>query len=309
MTNAPKLWKITAQARAVWQSGDLATAREMFAEGTKHFPDATGMLEPLMRICLLLNDRAGALSPAEKLAEVAPPTRRADFARMRDALRTGVIRAFDSDVHVPAEVVSGKILLQIWSENYEGAERRALASDLTDEDRVLELGAGIGAMALTAHHVAPKAAYLAVEANPAVFATLQTNIEENGSEAAALCGLASLSDGRATLNVPEDFWAASVHDLDAPTNTLQTAEFDTRRLLREHAPTVLIMDIEGAETDLLGALDLSGLRRLIIEFHPTLTGNATVTTCLKTLIEAGFDLDLTGSSGDVLVFERAAAPT
>lgn len=260
-----------------------------------------------MRICLLLNDRTGALAPAETLAEVAPPARKADFARMRDCLQTGVIRAFDSTLHVPAEVVSGKILLQIWPEKYEASERGALARDLTNADRVLELGAGIGAMALTAHHVAPQAAYLAVEANPEVFAVLQTNIAANASGAEALCGLASLSDGDATLNVPEDFWAASLHDLDAPTRALKTAELDTRRLLTEHAPTVLIMDIEGAETSLLGALDLSGLRRLVIEFHPTLTGNRAVSACLKTLLDAGFDLDLTASSGDVLVFERAAA--
>ncbi len=52
------------------------------------------------------------------------------------------------------------------------------------------------------------------------------------------------------------------------------------------------------------ALDLSGLRRIVVELHPSLVPPARLSALMATLLNAGFETDLILDRGDIYVFDR-----
>jgi len=75
--------------------------------------------------------------------------------------------------------------------------------------------------------------------------------------------------------------------------------------LRERKPSVLVMDIEGGELDLLPTLDLSSCRALMIELHPRIYQLAGIDRCFATLQQKGFTYDAKNSrGGTVVVFSK-----
>lgn len=53
-------------------------------------------------------------------------------------------------------------------------------------------------------------------------------------------------------------------------------------------PTVLIMDVEGAEVDVLTSSLLLGLKRIILEFHPQVVGPGDIERLRTHLFGLGF---------------------
>jgi FkbM family methyltransferase len=156
---------------------------------------------------------------------------------------------------------------------YEAGERALLASVLRPEDRVLDLGAGLGLVSASAARIA--AHVTAVEANPALLPIVEETWRLNGIRTARLLHgvVAGSGGGTVPFYLRADFWASS---LDAgPRAHVGMAE--VRRialgeLLAEVRPTVLSCDIEGGEIGLFDAVDLSGLRAVVIELHPKVYG-------------------------------------
>ena len=72
-----------------------------------------------------------------------------------------------------------------------------------------------------------------------------------------------------------------------------TVESDpTDQILAHERATVLVMDVEGVEIDLLRAADLSGLCEIIVELHPHIVGKKATRAmiddvCARGSVDAG----------------------
>ena len=294
-----------AQAQALMRFGEWSAALQVLRPVAATFPD-NALLARLIGQCALWDGHRKAAQEALEQAAALDPAQPAWVWRALAALNGRRMETGGLSLTLPAQKISPATIAGLASGQYERHEREAALADLRDGDRVLELGAGIGAMAMWISQARPDLSVTCVEGNPELAPLILQNFEVNRCGATLIEGLAALHEGEQTFYVSGDFWASSTRQPDAGAQAVRLPCIDVRRLLAETHPTILIVDIEGAEAEILPALDLSGVRRVIVEVHPKLIDPPQVSKVLHSLFQAGFDIDLTRDRGDVYVFDRAA---
>ena len=191
--------------------------------------------------------------------------------------------------------LTGTRIERINAARYEGEEIAGALSVVRPGDRVLELGAGLGLVgAVTAKNADPEAV-LSFEANPELIPHTRALYRANGLDGLIELRnavLLSAPDRPETLSfhIHNSFLGSSL--VDAPgrkTRVVEVPTEDFRAVMDAFRPTVLIMDIEGAEIDLLRHADLGGIRAVVIEFHPGVYGKDGMQACKTILRRAGFD--------------------
>ncbi|MEL6167639.1 MAG: FkbM family methyltransferase [Pseudomonadota bacterium] len=212
------------------------------------------------------------------------------------------------DLVVPRAMVTPPLAEVLSTGRYEHLEARAMSKSLRREDRVLEIGAGVGFLAILAARIVGQGAVTAVEANPDLVPVLHGNLTRNGVGGARVVhGAVSPPGSPETIAffARRAFWAGSTDErgkggetkIDVPAWTLAD-------LLDVSEATFLVMDIEGAEEHLFDAPLPEHLRRIIVELHPNRYGSAGVARVFQGALGSGFAYAPDGSRGKVVVFER-----
>ncbi len=190
---------------------------------------------------------------------------------------------------------------------YEENEAKTVLKVVRDDDRVLELGGGIGFMST---HIARNRNIDHVhvfEANPFLIPYIQKVHDMNGITNATVHN-AILGDTAGTIPfyVRRNLLASSLDWRDGfqVALTEQIEIRDTNQVIKDIQPNVLVCDIEGAETQLLPKMDLSGFRAAIVEVHPQWVGPEGINLVFKTFMDAGFAYYARGSIGKVIAFRR-----
>lgn len=190
-------------------------------------------------------------------------------------------------------------------ESYEKTESQILPKILEPSDKVLDVGAAVGLVGMIANDYAESVTM--VEANPDIAAIAKQNLERNNAsinliEAAVVAG----DQETVTFNLYHNFWAGSLldrHDVEkklVKAITVPAVKLST--LIQDH--NVLLMDVEGAEHDLLTNTDLTGIDKISVEVHPTAIGNDKVNELTAHLVRSGFTLVLEHTGEDNLYFKR-----
>lgn len=170
---------------------------------------------------------------------------------------------------------------------YEFAERKLLLRVLTPSDRVLEVGAGIGALGLVAARICGAANVLSFEADPDTLPVIEANQALNDLYPAVRASAVTADGGPLTFYRMGNIISSSVIDRgNAEAITVESERLDD--LIAEFAPTILLMDAEGAELELLRNADLSSLRAMVIETHAKITGDDSVVSLKRIVTDAGF---------------------
>ena len=177
---------------------------------------------------------------------------------------------------------------------YEGQEIAGALAVLRPGDRVLELGAGLGLVGAIAAGSGKPARVVSFEANPdliphirALYALngLQDRIEVRNE---VLISAPEAPD-TVTFHLRNSYLGSSLIDTDS--RATRPVEVPTARygaLLAELSPTVMLIDIEGGELDFLRHATLTGVRAIVIEFHPDAYGIEGMRACKALLEKAGF---------------------
>jgi FkbM family methyltransferase len=197
---------------------------------------------------------------------------------------------------------------------FEAAEVGGALAAIRPGDRVLELGAGSGAVgAAIARHCRP-AGILAFEPNPRLVPEARGLYARNGLQGAITLrhGLV-LAEPDAPATVAFHLRGNFLGSALTPRRGAAPAEMGevpvTRHadLRRDHPHNVIVMDIEGAEREFLRQADLSGVRLVPLELRPRLCGREGLRDCRRALRRAGLVRDDALSGRGVGVFRRAAA--
>ncbi len=172
---------------------------------------------------------------------------------------------------------------------YERDERRAIEAAVRNGDRVLDLGGGLGVCSATAATMASVRRLTVVEANPNLMDVIRLTMTLNGVVDFELIWAAvSTSPAKTThLQVGEHYWSAMEASSPAA-GALEVPILSPSTILSLSKPDVLICDIEGNEQGLIDAADLSGVRSLIVEFHPNLYGTTVMEKLDAKLCKDGF---------------------
>ncbi len=199
-------------------------------------------------------------------------------------------------VKVPAShFLHDKRIERINAARYEGQEIAGALHVVTPEDTVLEIGAGIGLVgAVIAANRTPQAIY-SFEANPDLIDSINALYRMNGLQDRISVQnkvLVSAPDRPDTLSfhVRSSYLGSSLlSDETRAKKTVEIPTADFARTCHDIEPTVLVMDIEGGELDLLRHANLSAFRAVVLEFHPKVYGVEGMRECKDILRQAGFE--------------------
>ncbi|WP_419798411.1 MAG: FkbM family methyltransferase [Terasakiella sp.] len=188
---------------------------------------------------------------------------------------------------------------------YEAEERELIFATLTPQDTVLEIGAGMGYVScVCAGILKDKDRLYSYEANPKLIEIIEHNRKINGVDFHVRNALLGAFDGKADFYIPDDFWGASLSPI-ADAQRVEIEVHNIKKAMDEIQPTYLIMDIEGAEVNVLPSMDLSSVQTICLEVHPFNTGMEAVRKMFSYLLNEGFMFEM-NKFDLVYLFKRTA---
>lgn len=218
-----------------------------------------------------------------------------------------VVRINGIRLPVPEEA-SDELRRSLYEGSYELREFQILQRALRSDDRVLELGTGLGYLAIAASQICTNESTVTVEANPEMTPLIERAFELNQVRPKLICGAVVRSrseSGMATLNVSRDFWSARLSAVKHETRQIEVSEFPFSELVAAHRPTFIAMDIEGTEAQLVGERIPDTVRQFLIELHPWICGVDRINDVRRWLNDEGFQATDTAASQNVVLFQRS----
>lgn len=210
---------------------------------------------------------------------------------------------------VPERLLTPRISRKLQTGDYEADEVRAALMRLKPGAQVLELGAGLGFIAICCARVSGAKNVVAVEANPALLPVLRENLLRNGQSDVTLVHGAvtggDAGDEPIRFDVSGGFWAGRIAETaaDCP-DKIAVPRLSLRALLTEHRPSLVVMDVEGAERELFDAPWPDHVGNVVIELHPKQYPTSTIKQIVDCLSGSGMTYDPGPSKGRVLSFRR-----
>lgn len=215
-------------------------------------------------------------------------------------------------VKVPASrFLHDKRIERINAAQYEGLEMAGALHVVRPDDVVLEIGAGIGLVgAVIAANARPQAVH-SYEANPELIPAIEALYAANDlgdriSVTNAVLVSAPERPETMTFHIHNSYLGSSLIEPEGrDTRAVQVPTESFSEVCARLKPTVLVMDIEGGEQEILRHADLSGFRAMVLEFHPQAYGVGGMRECKNILRDAGFDRIAEKSVRTVWTCERS----
>lgn len=226
------------------------------------------------------------------------------FGLFKNAVIEGV------SVQRDKNLIPDKVWKKIRKGRYEKGEREAALKVALPGDIILELGSGIGLTAAILSKNSQVEKIIAFEANPELFPFARAMLKENEIENVELRNaiLSNSAVSELDFYIREPFWSSSLSpepDNFIKKNTVPVQ--NANQCIAEVKPDIIISDIEGGEIDFFDeALDLSGVRAIVVEVHPKKTGVDSVDLMKKILFQKGFTHTLETSKPNVIALLREA---
>lgn len=185
-----------------------------------------------------------------------------------------------------------KIVNSLTSGRFERTERRAIKKNVVAQDRVLDLGGGIGCTGVVAGRIVGGESLMIVEANADLLPDISENLAANIIFGAKLVHGAIVAD-KTTETIrffkPKGFWAGSLLENNAPNaQKVDVPALDFHAVVSDFKPTVIICDTEGLEITLFKKQLPQTVRLIILELHPSLYDQKAIKTLFDELSKMGF---------------------
>ena len=217
-----------------------------------------------------------------------------------------MLKVHGVNVPISSDEVSPVIWQALTSGSYEAKEARSIFKAVKPGDRVLELGSGIGIITSVIAMI-PDVTVWAFEANPSTAALARRVIDANDLDNVMLSqGILTAGGPRSfRFYVRRDLWMSSMDENQGPyERAIELSSINIDEFVSRHGINVLVMDIEGAERDLLQNADLTGVDRIFLELHDHLYGLAGIRDMMHALAVKGYAYDPRGSQGPCVLFSK-----
>jgi len=179
----------------------------------------------------------------------------------------------------------------IYRDRYEDTERHMIPKVVRPGSRVVEIGAGIGFISLLTTKLAGTGNVTSFEANPALEPIIRRNFELNGVIPDLHMKAVTLDGAPVGFFKDDNIVSSSLIDRgQVASRRIEVPSISMAEVLSRYAPDVIVMDVEGAEVDLLSIEDFKSVRHLIVEVHPHIVGADRIGHLLAGLAARGFDV-------------------
>ncbi len=201
------------------------------------------------------------------------------------------------------DVITPTVKRYIYAGDYEKSELKGIRRALAPDDIVLELGAGLGFISTYVAQRIGGDRVFAYEANPALEPTIRRNYELNRvTPTLELCMLGA-ETGVHTFYIEQDFWTSSTIASDHA-RAITVPVKPVNEVIQHIKPTMLIMDVEGGEIDLIPIMNLNTVRKIAVELHPETVGEQAAADLCAYLKQSGFQIAFSADGGKNLLLLR-----
>lgn len=210
----------------------------------------------------------------------------------------------NSGVLIPIvpEVTSETIANSIRAGTYEAHEAALLSGLIQQDEVILEIGAGCGLISTVCAKNPHSSKVECVEANPNLIDVIRMTHSLNDVDVVVHNEILGKTDGETDFYVHADFWASGTHSFLGTPIKVKTTSFQKR--LDDLRPTMLVIDIEGGEMDIFDEVDLSGVRKIMVELHQPTIGRRGMKKVFDTLSRQNFHYDMWHSTFSVVTFSH-----
>lgn len=212
--------------------------------------------------------------------------------------------------HDPA-IITPDVARALKRGNYERPEVEATPKFLNPNDRVLELGAGIGYISSFVAGQVGVEHVTCIEANPRLAAYINTAHDAQGLTNVDVINCVAVTDaepvtpGQTTdFYIRDPFWSSSLDPGRDPIEVTKVPLRPLSELITETRATALIVDIEGGERDIFVDTDLGTVNKVYVELHTRYIKARGIKACFDALSKLGFYYDQRISSQGVVLFRR-----
>lgn len=209
-------------------------------------------------------------------------------------------------VNPNSPLISPKIRRVLYRANYEEAEAGIIRRHLRPSDRVLELGSGLGVISALCAAAVGNEQVTTVEANPALEPLIRETHQLNRVAPKLVNSMVGTCAEEATFYVEPNAHSSSSRQRSEASTPITVRSEPLQHLIDRYKPTFLIIDVEGAESEILRDVDLAGVEKICIELHPHLIGDDRCNEVIDILRGAGFVMKIDEIRERTLFFERRA---
>ncbi|MEL6297752.1 MAG: FkbM family methyltransferase [Pseudomonadota bacterium] len=188
--------------------------------------------------------------------------------------------------------------------DYERPERKLVASVLRRDDRVLDIGTGLGVVAATCGSIARDGAMLCYEANPRLLQFIEKNFALNEIEAEVRNRAVTVDGEPVEFFFDDNIVSSSLIDRERGLLPERIESDSFEQVVSSFGPHVIVMDVEGAEVDLLPSADLQDVRAIVLEVHPHIVGADAIDRMTSRLAEVGLNADPEMHAKNTIVLRR-----
>jgi FkbM family methyltransferase len=174
------------------------------------------------------------------------------------------------------------------SKYYEGPERRLIETEIQRNDTVMEIGGGLGYISTICSLRTDPARVFVYEANPKMEKIIRDTHCLNGVTPHLSMRMVGKERGAATFYVSNNFLVSSLFPSEEASEAITVKVVSFREELERIKPTILIVDIEGGECELLGEFPLPSCRLVMFELHPKILGEGRANQVLTRMTNIGF---------------------
>lgn len=159
-------------------------------------------------------------------------------------------------IAIDRKLMPSALLGTLFGADHEAAERAIIKRIIRSQDRVLEGGAGLGLTTLTIGRIIGAKNLLAYEPAQSTFAWLKRNLDLNGVAVEVRNRALSNRSGAGRFYVHANVISSSLFEREGTEATMVESD-DIAEVIRAFRPTALVLDVEGAEAQLLSGLRLN----------------------------------------------------
>lgn len=221
---------------------------------------------------------------------------------------TEILKTQGVKVPLNPAIITTKIERAIRKDRYELDEVTGTPKFVEKDDRVIELGSGIGFISTFLATQLGVENILCVEADPNLCDFIRTVHELNGVGGVEVHNCVGLNDagteGSIKFYVRNPFWSSSLDEEDSYESVIDVPSVKLSRLIKDFNANTLIVDIEGGEKVLFQPTDLSGIEKVFLEVHTRKIKRIGIKNCFDALSERGFAYDQQVSRGGSVLFRR-----
>jgi FkbM family methyltransferase len=187
---------------------------------------------------------------------------------------------------------------------YERDELRLIGMVLSPSDVVLEVGAGLGVVSAFCAKRLGSSRVFAFEANPDLEPRIRETYVLNSVEPTLeMCAIRA-NAGRVTLYRTHHLFSSSLIQHNPAALPIEVPGKALSYVVEKIRPTLLIVDVEGAEGELFDRAQLPGVTKIMLELHERVIGKAKAQQVRGALAALGFREDRGLSSREHVVLRR-----